>query len=80
MTARFSTSVTQQVFGDLEVGDDAVLQGTDGADLLGSAAQHLLGLGPDRQHAARDLLDRDDRGLVHDDASALHVHERVRGT
>ncbi len=50
--------------------------------LPGRAAEHLLRLGADGEHAAaaaRVLLHRDDRGLVADDALALDVDQGVGG-
>src|SRR3984957_15742830 len=38
------------LLGDLEIGDDAVAQGTDRLDVAGGAAQHHLGLVADGQH------------------------------
>ena len=73
--------VLDHLLGDFEVGDDAVPEWPDGADVTGRAAEHLLGLLADRQ----DLLfalhfgDGHDRGLVQDDASALDIDQRVRG-
>ena len=39
--------VAQHLLGDVEVGDDAVLERTHRDDAVGSAAQHPLGLEPD---------------------------------
>jgi hypothetical protein len=36
--------VVQHLFGDFEVGDDAILHRLDGHDVAGRAAQHLFGL------------------------------------
>ena len=73
--------VAQHRLGDLEVGDDAVAQRANCADVPGRAAEHLFGLaadGEDLVAPARVLLDGDDRGLARDDALALHVDEGVR--
>ena len=45
--------VAEHLLADLEVGDDAVLQRPDGLDVAGRAADHPLGLEPDRDRAAR---------------------------
>ena len=74
--------VAQQGFGDLEVGDHAVLQWSYGDNRTWRAPQHLLGFGADRQYAlgaARVLVHRDHRGLVAHDTFALGVNQRVRG-
>src|SRR5262249_60940493 len=73
--------VAQHRLRDLEVSDDAVLERPDGVDVAGRAPEHALGLGADREDAARGaivLLHGDDRRLVADDSLALHVYERVR--
>ena len=72
--------VVQHALGDVEVGDDAVLERADGDDVRGRTADHALGLGADRQHLLGDAVDRDDAGLVDDDAAALDHDKRVRGT
>src|SRR5436309_10070450 len=72
--------VAEHRLGDLEVGDDAVLERPDRLDVAGRTAEHLLRLGPDRDDppAAPGLLvHRHDRGLVADDSLALHVDEGV---
>jgi hypothetical protein len=69
----------QQILGDLEVGDHAVLEGPDGVDLIRRAAEHQLGLAADRPHPAGRLVHRHDGGFVEDDAPALHEDQRVRG-
>src|SRR5208283_4687645 len=74
--------VAQHVLGDLEVGYDAVLERPDGDDRARRAAEHLLRLGSDREHApraARIFLHRDHRRLVAHDAFALHIDEGVGG-
>src|SRR5262249_3829906 len=38
---------------------------------------HLLGLSPDREHLLAVLVDRDDRGLVHDDSAPLGVDQGI---
>ena len=71
--------VLEHPLGDLEVGDDAVLQRPHGDDVRGRAADHPLRLGADRQDLLGLAVDGDDRGLVDDDAPALDHHERVGG-
>ena len=69
--------VPQHLLGDVEVGDHAVLERPHREDAVGRAAQHPLGLESDALDLAGGLLDRHDRGLVQDDALALHVDEGV---
>jgi hypothetical protein len=71
--------VPQHLLGDVEVGDDAVLERPDRGDRPGRAAEHALRLDADRVHLAGALVDRDDGRLGEDDAAAAHVDERVRG-
>jgi hypothetical protein len=73
--------VLDHLFGDFEIGDDAVAHGPDRLDVAGRAAQHHLGVVADRADlllAALDHGDGDDRGLVEDDAASLHIDQRVR--
>ena len=71
--------VIEHLFGDFEVGDDAVLHGLDGHDVAGGAAQHLLGLFADGFHFTGVLVDGDDGGLVDDDALAGGEDQGVGG-
>jgi hypothetical protein len=49
----------------------------DRHDVAGRAPEHLFRVFSDRFDAAVDLVDRDDRGLVHDDALAARIHTGV---
>ena len=69
--------VAEHRFGDLKVGDHAVLERSHRVDRRGRPSEHLLRLGTDGVHLARRGVDRDDRGLRDDDASAADVDERV---
>src|SRR5919109_3151494 len=71
--------VAQHLLGDVEVGDDAVLQRPDGLDRPGRAAEHALGLDADGVHLAGARVDRHDRWLGQHDAAPADVHERVGG-
>ena len=71
--------VVEHLLGDFEVRDDAVLHGLDGHDVAGRAAQHLLGFLAYGFHLTGVLVDGHDGGLVHDDALAGGVNERVGG-
>jgi hypothetical protein len=71
--------VAEHLLGDVEVGDDAVLERADRGDRAGRAPEHALGLDPDRVDVTGALVDRDDRGFGEDDAAPAHVDERVGG-
>ena len=71
--------VAEHLLGDVEVGDDAVLERADRLDRARRAAEHPLRLDSDRVHLAGALVDRDDRGLGEHDAAPAHVDERVCG-
>ena len=70
--------VAEHLLGDVEVGDDAVLQRPDGLDRPGRAPQHPLGLDAHGVHLAGARVDRDDARLAQHDAAPTHVDERVR--
>ena len=70
---------TDHPLGDLEVGDGTAAQRAHGDDVAGRAADHLPRLAAGGQHLTRLAVERDHRGLVEDDALALHVHQRVGG-
>ena len=72
--------VAQHRLGDLEVGDDAVLERPDGDDVARRAAEHALGLAADGQDPLRVLLDGHDGGLDEHDPAAADRDERVGGT
>ena len=71
--------VAQHLFADVEVGDDAVLQRADRADVIRRAPDHALGFGADGQGPPVLDVDRDNRRLVQDDATPAYVDERVGG-
>jgi hypothetical protein len=72
--------VAQHRLGDLEVRDHAVLDRADGADLARRAAQHLLGVVTDGEHAVAATVlvanDRHDARLGAHQALAVHVDQR----
>jgi hypothetical protein len=72
--------VPQHLLAYVEVGDHAVLQRTDGEDVLGRAPDHLLRLDTDRERAAIADIDRDHRRLVEHDPTTAYVDERVGGS
>ena len=71
--------VAEHLLGDVEVGDDAVLQRPDRGDVAGRAAEHALGLDADGVDLAGALVDGDHRRLGEHDAAAADVDERVGG-
>ena len=71
--------VIQHLFRHFEVGDHAVLQGADGHDVSGRAAQHLFGVAAHGFHIAIHLVDGDNGRLIDHDAFALGVHQGVGG-
>ncbi len=74
---RLLDEVGEHFFGHFEVGDDAVLHRLDGDHVARRAAQHFLGFLADRHDFAAVLIDGHDGGLVHHDAFALRVDQRV---
>ena len=74
--------VLQHLLGNSEIGDHAVLQGTNGRDVARGATQHQFRLatdGGDTLRSARStiLADRNHRGFVQDDPLATHVNQCV---
>src|SRR5215470_9235782 len=72
--------VMQHLFGDVEVGDDAVLERPDGDDVARRSTEHRLRLVSDGQNGVVGLMDRDDRGFVEHDPFAADVHQGVRSS
>ena len=60
MLVHLLDEVAEHLLGDVEVGDDAVLERADRLDRAGRAAEHALRLDADGVHLARALVDRDD--------------------
>ena len=79
MRVHAADEVAQHHLADLEVGDDAVLQGPDRLDVARGPADHPLGLDADRERVAVLDVDGHDRRLVEHDPAAADVHEGVRG-
>ena len=77
MLVHLLDEVAEHLLGDVEVGDDAVLQRANGGDRAGRAAEHPLRLDSDGVHLAAAGVDRDHGGLGQDDAASADVHERV---
>lgn len=62
LLGRLVDKVAKHGLGNVKVGDNAVLQGTNGHDVAGRTAEHALGLDADRQDALVVLVDGDDGG------------------
>ena len=71
--------VAQHPLGDVEVGDDAILERPDGHDVAGRPADHPFGLHADRDDLAVVRVERHHRWLVQHDPAPPHVHQGVRG-
>jgi hypothetical protein len=63
---------------DLEVGDDAVLEGADGNDVARRAAEHSLCIVTHREYFIRTGFDRDDGRFSQDDAVIFDVNQGIR--
>src|SRR4051812_26104140 len=70
----------QHLFGDVEVGDDAVFQRPHREDAVGRAPEHALRFETDAFDFSGGFFDRDNGGLVQHDAFAANVDERISGT
>ena len=69
----------QHGLGDFEIGDDTVLQRTDGDDVAGRAAEHALGFIADGEDFVRSGLHRDDGRFAEHDALVADKHQGVGG-
>ena len=72
--------VAEHGLGDVEVGDDPVLEGAHHLDVARCAAEHGLGGVADGDHRPLRPIQRDNGGLRQHDPLAADVHERVGGT
>jgi len=70
--------VVQHLFGDVEVGDDAVLQRPDGHDVAGVRPSIAFASWPTASTGVVGLVDGDDGRLVEHDPLATNVDQRVR--
>lgn len=73
----------EQMLGNVEVGDDAVLQWLDDSQFARRAAKHAVGFRTECDHAAgvppAAAPNRHKGWFVEYDAPAAHVHERIGG-
>jgi len=74
---RFLNEVIQHALSDFEVGDHAILHGADGDDIARRAPEHFLGFLAYRFYLSSGLVNRDNGGLVHHNAFAFGVDQRV---
>ena len=75
----FANEVLDHFLGDFDVSDNAIAQRTDRFDRVRRLAHHHLGVianGFDALDAVNSL-NRDDAGLIEDDALILDVNQRV---
>ena len=77
---RFLDEVAQHLFGDFEVGNDAVLHRTDGPDVARTFAEHAFRLAADIEHFMGALFDRHDRRFVQNDPEIPHVNQTIGGS
>jgi len=80
MRLHLLNQLAKQFFGLLEVGDDAVLQGTHRVDAGRRAPEHLFRFPSDAEHAVGSAVDGDHGGFVEDDPFPLDVDERIGRT
>jgi len=66
--------------GHVIVGDDAVPQRTDGDDVAGSTAQHLLSLGAYLEQFAAVFINGNHRGFLQDDPLILDIDQDAGST
>ena len=71
--------VAEHRLGDLEVGDDTILEGADRGDAAGRAAEHSLGLVADGENLGGAGLDGDDGGFAKHDPLVLDEDKSVGG-
>ena len=67
----------QHGLGNLEVGDDAVFERTDGDDVAGRAAEHAFGLIADGEDFVRAGLHGDHGGFAQHDALIAYIDQGV---
>ena len=71
--------IAQHLFGDVEIGDHAILEWPNGGNPLGGAAEHPFRFEANPFYAAGRLLDRDDGGFVEHDPFTFDIYQRIRG-
>ena len=74
---RLLDKVAKHGGGDVEIGDDAVLQRADGSDGSRGAADHFLGFGAHGHHNVLLHIGGHHRGLPDGDALALDIDQGV---
>ena len=76
-TVGFLDEVLEHLFGDVEVGDHAVLHRTHRLDVAGRAPEHFFGLITDRFDLVGQLVDHHHRRLAHHDAAVAGKNQCV---
>jgi len=69
--------MTDHLLGQLKVGDDAVLEGTDGDDLARCTADHLARLVAESDDLLGAFADGDDGWLVENHIPAAHKDQGI---
>jgi hypothetical protein len=72
--------VAQHPLGDIEVGDDTVLQRPDRHNVPRRPAHHPFRLDTDRNDLAGIGIECHHRRFIQRDPPATHIHQRVRST
>ena len=74
--------VLDHLFGDFDIGNNAVAKGANGLDRTRRLAHHQFCVVADRLDTLHpvDRLDRDDRRLIEDDASSAKIDNCVGGS
>ena len=83
LVVHLGDEVAEHGFRHFEVGDNAVLHGTDSTDVARGATQHALGFGTHGKHliiAAAVFFHRHHGRLAQDNALPLDIHAGVCGT
>ena len=80
-TQRLVDEMFDHLFGDVDVGDDAVAQRPDRLNIARRLAHHQLGLVANDLDAPHPVarFQRDDRGFVQDDALVADIDDGVHG-
>ena len=67
----------QHQFSDVEIADDAIFEGPHRDDIRGRATNHPFGVCADGKWTFRLGIDRNNGGLVDNDALATYQHQSV---
>ena len=76
---RFLNEVVEHLLGNFKIRDNTVLHRLNCYDVAGRPSEHLFGILTDGFDPPCCLIDRYNRGLVHDDALRPRIDARVSG-